>query len=333
MAHAILEGLKLALRIGGLGVAVAIMTALVSQLGAEQIADQLALAGPGVLWILALHAAAMIVTALPWYALLPRDIRPTVGGAITSRFVASGASAVIPLVGFAGELARLLWLPKGERAPGVAAIVVDRLMYGAAGVAILAAGLVGLSHVPSLPAEYARGAVIGIAVLASAITIGIVLVTRTNVGARVQRLVQRMRKNVDHRTELGEAVDGHIKQMLRLRARGPWVALALHVVARAAMAAEVLVGFHLLGVPLHWDEALVFAALPIILSVAGALVPSQIGVHEGAQALIAASFGISTTAAVAVVLLLRLRQIAGAAIVGVVLLVRRGSGAIATASP
>jgi hypothetical protein len=314
----------------------AIMTALISRLGAEQIAAQLALAGPGFLWILALHAAAMIVTALPWYALLPRDIRPTVGGAITSRFVASGASAVIPLVGFAGELARLLWLPKGERAPGVAAIVVDRLMYGAAGVAILGAGLVGLSHVPSLPADYARGAVVGIAVLLVATVGGVLLASRFKLGARIQRLVQRarqrLRKKVDHDSEFGEAVDGHIQQMLRARSRGPWIALALHVVARSAMAAEVLVGFHLLGVPLHWDEALVFAALPIILSVAGALVPSQIGVHEGAQALIAASFGISTTAAVAVVLLLRLRQLAGAAIVGVVLLARRGSLRPATAS-
>jgi hypothetical protein len=317
--------LKFALRIGGFGVAVAIMVALVSRLGAEEIAAQLALAGPGFFWILALHAAAMIVTALPWYALLPRHIRPTVGGAVTSRFVASGASAVIPLVGFAGELARLLWVPKGERAPGVAAIVVDRLMYGAAGVIILGAGLLGLSHVPSLPAGYARGAWIGIGVLLAAITVGIVLVSRFRLGARIQRLVQRMRKKVDHDSEFGEAVDGHIVKMLRLRARGPWIALGLHVVARAAMAAEILVGFHLLGVPLHWDEALVFAALPIILSVAGALVPSQIGVHEGAQALIAASFGISTTAAVAVVLLLRLRQLAGAAVVGVVLLARRGS--------
>ncbi len=307
------------------------MTMLISRLGAEQIADQLALAGPGFLWILALHAAAMIVTALPWYALLPRDIRPTIGGAITSRFVASGAAAVIPLVGFAGELARLLWLPKGERAPGVAAIVVDRLMYGAAGVAVLGAGLIGLSHVPALPAEYARGAIVGIVVLLVATVAGVLLASRFRLGARIHRLVQRMRKRVDHDSEFGEAVDGHIQQMLRVRSRGPWIALAVHIVARAAMAAEVLVGFHLLGVPLHWDEALVFAALPIILSIAGALVPSQLGVHEGAQALIAASFGISTTAAVAVVLLLRLRQLAGAAIIGVVLLARRGSLRPATA--
>lgn len=320
------------MRIGGVGIAVVIMTVLISRLGAEQIAAQVALAGPGVLWILALHAAAMMVTALPWYALLPRHIRPTIGGAIASRFVASGAAAVIPLVGFAGELARLLWLPKGERAPGVAAIVVDRLMYAAAGVAILGAGLVGLSHVPSLPAEYARAAIVGIAVLLFVTLAGVMLASSSRVGARMHRLVQRMRKRVDHDSEFGEAVDVHIEQMLRVRSRGPWIALAVHVIARAAMAAEVIVGFHLLGVPLNWDEALVFAALPIILSIAGALVPSQLGVHEGAQALIAASFGISTTAAVAVVLLLRLRQVAGAAIIGVVLLARRGPLQPATAA-
>lgn len=316
--------MKLALRIGGLGVAAAIMAAIVSRIGAREIAAQLASAGPGFVWILVLHAAAIAIAALPWWVLLPRTVRPAIGGAIASRFFASGANAVLPLFGLAGELVRLLWLRKGARAPGVAAIVVDRLMNAAAAATLLAAGLVGLLHLPSLPAGYTRAATIGVIALLSVVAVGSVLATRGGLGARIERLVRKLRNRVDADAQFGADVDAHTRQMLRVRLRGPWVAWALHLVSRAAIGAEIYIGFLLLGVPLSWNEALVFAALPVILALAGAVVPSQLGVHEGAQALVAASVGISPTTAVAVVLLLRLRQLAGAAIVGVLLLVRRG---------
>jgi uncharacterized membrane protein YbhN (UPF0104 family) len=156
------------------------------------------------------------------------------------------------------------------------------------------------------------------------------LARRLSLGSRIERLVQRLRKHVDADAHFGRDVDIHISSMLRLRTRGPWIAWLVHVLARTAVGIEIVVGFWLLGVPLAWDEALVFAALPIIVAFAGVIVPSQLGVHEGAQALVAAALGISTTAAVAVVLLLRLRQVVGAAVVGVVLLLRRSSLAPAT---
>jgi hypothetical protein len=325
--------LKLALRVGGVGVAAALLAALVSRIGAREIVAQLSHAGPGLLWILALHGAAMVIMALPWRVLLPREARPSLGGTIASRFFASGASAVVPVVGVAGELVRLLWLRPGERAAGTAAVVVDRLVFGASAIALLGAGLIGLSHVPGLPASYTQAAIGGMVVLGVVVVAGVVLARRGHVGTRVQRVIARVRKQaVD--PEMGAAIDERLDALLRPSNRRVWIALALHVVARAAVSAEILVGFWLLGVPLGWDEALVFAALPIILSFAGALVPSQLGVHEGAQALVAASFGISTTAAVAVVLLLRLRQLAGAAYVGALLVVRRlGSRQILRSTP
>lgn len=316
--------LKIALRVVGVGIAIAIMAVLVSRIGAAEIFAQLAAVGPGFIWILVLHGAAIAIAAMPWYVLLPRDTRPTVGGAIASRFMASGANAVLPLFGLAGEVVRLLWLRKGERAPGVAAIVVDRLMHGAAGATLLAAGLVGLLHVPALPVEYTRAATIGIVALLAVIAVGVVLASRFRMAERIHRLVRRLRKRVDHESQFGEDCDEHIMTMLRVRSRGPWVAWLLHTLSRAVIGAELYVGFWLLGVSLSWDEALVFAALPVILALAGAVVPSQLGVHEGAQAIVAASFGISPATAVAVVLLMRLRQLAGAAVIGLVLLLRRG---------
>lgn len=316
--------MKIALRIGGFVLAITIFWLLVSRIGIDQISAQLRTAGAGFLWIVVLHGLAIAIAGIPWWLVLPRDTRPSIAGAMVSRFFAQGAAAMLPLFGLGGELVRLLWLRKGERAPGIAAIVVDRLMYAASSATVLVVGLIGLLHVPQLPNEYTRGAAIGVGAIVAVVLV-VSLLAHRGMGVRLQRLVQRMHRKLDAGdTRFGEAVDHHIGTMLRVRARGPWLAFALHVLARAVIGVEIYVGFHLLGLSLVWDEALVFAALPAILAVTGALVPSQLGVHEGANALVAASLGLSPTTAVAVVLLLRLRQLVGAAILGpLVLLYRR----------
>jgi hypothetical protein len=314
---------KLALRIGGFALAMGILAVIVERIGVHALLDQLRLVGPGFLWILAIHAVALVVAAIPWWLLLPPERRPSLGGAIASRIFASGANAVLPLFGLGGELVRLVWLRKHDRASGLAAIVVDRLMYGVASATLLAAGLVGLLHLPALPDDYARTATIGVAVLLVMSAVGSAVALRGGMGTRIHRLVGRVRKHVDHETQFGDDVDRHMSAMLRLRSSAPWLAWLLHATARGLIGSQIVLGFYLLGAPLAWDEALVFAALPVILALAGAIVPSQLGVHEGAQALVATSLGISPTTAVAVVLLMRLRQVLSAAVIGPMLLVRR----------
>jgi uncharacterized membrane protein YbhN (UPF0104 family) len=300
---------KLALRLGGFAIAVAIFAFLVSRIGVQAIFDQLSQVGPGFAWILVLHLGAMIAAALPWRELLRPDQRPTIVATIASRFLASGTNAALPVLGIGGELTRLLWLPRSARAAGAAALVVDRIAYGVATIVVLAAGLVGLLHAPAMPARYAHIAAITGAAIAILLVVASLLAVRGGVTARIMRLLRR-------ESSFGEDVDTELAQTLRLRSRGLWSAIALHVAGRALIGAEIVVGFYLLGTPLPWDQGLVFGALPVIIAFIGAVVPSQLGVHEGAQALVAASFGISPAVAVAVILLLRLRQLAGLVLVG-----------------
>lgn len=314
---------RLALRLGGLLLAGAILWVLVDRLGAEAILAQLRVAGPGFVWILALHVLAISVAAVPWYLLLPRETRPPVAGAIASRFVAQGANAMLPIFGFGGELVRLFWLRRGDRAAGVAAIVVDRLMYGASSAVLLAAGLVGVSRVPALPATYTRATVIGIGVLLAAVAIGLVLASRYRMAGRIHRMVLRIRRKLDEDRRFGDDVDRHVEQMLHRRAWIPWLAALLHLLGRAMIGAEIVFAFWLLGASLGWSEALVFAALPVMVSVSGAIVPNQLGVWEATNALVAAAMGLSPTTAVAVVLLLRLRQLAGVIVIALILALRR----------
>jgi len=304
--------------------ALLLLVRLVAHLGPSRIVEQLAAVGSQFGWLVVIYGAGTTIGALPWYVLLRADDRPSLGAAIASRFAASGANAVIPLLGFGGEPVRLMWLRPAQRAAGTAAIILDRLTYGFASGLFLVAGACAAIWLTALPRAYVMGAVVAATCLLGGIAIVIAVLARGTIAARVHRLVRRIASRSGSEGPLfGERVDRELGTMLERR-RSLLLAVALGVLARVALGAEIYAGFHIFGVSLSPAEALVFASVPVLLAFVGALVPSQLGVHEGAQALVAASVGISPTTAVAVVLLLRLRQLAGAAIVGVLLLVRRG---------
>jgi uncharacterized protein (TIRG00374 family) len=313
------------LRIAGAVVAVGVLALVIDRIGAAAIAHQLLATGPGFLWILVLHGLAISISGLPWHVLLPRSARPTVGQSIISRFVAAGASAVTPVVALAGDLVRLFWLPRrADRAQGVAAIVVDRLTYGAANAVFVVAGALALVHVAGLPHGVMRMTIAGVIALVVLVVAGVLLVGRFRIVGRAHHLIARLlRKERDH--QFGDDVDAGIRHMLREQPGALALAFGFNMLYRIAISAEIVVAFHLLGVDLAWDQALVFSALPIVVALAAFLVPSQIGVQEGVQALLAASFGVPETVAVAVVLLLRIRSLIGAVFVAVLIATKKST--------
>ena len=314
-----------ALRILGAVAAVALFVYVIYRLGPEEILAQLVAAGPGFVWILLLHVFAIAIHGVPWHVLLPRQARPALRESIASRFVASGANAIVPVVAAAGDVVRLWWLPRREdHAAGVAAIVVDRLMYVAANAVLVLAAAAALARMSDLPAEYTRATLIGVVVLVLAVAIGIVVAAKLRLVGRIHALVNRVRKREEDPV-FGHAVDVHVEEMLRRKPGALVLAFACHLIAKLAIGAQIVIGFALLGVHLDVNEALVFAALPIVMGIAGALVPSQLGVTEGAQALLAASLGIPSTTAVAVVLLMRVRSVAGLLIIGAIIATKRSA--------
>lgn len=313
------------LRIAGALLALGLLALVIDRIGPAAIAAQLLTTGPGFLWILVLHGIAIAISGLPWHVLLPRAARPRVGQSIVSRFVAAGANAVTPVVALAGDLVRLFWLPhRADRPHGVAAIVVDRLTYGAANAVFVIAGALALVHITGLPSRVMHMTVIGIVVLVGLVIAGVLLAGRFRIVGRVHHLVSRLRrKERDH--QFGDDVDASMRHMLRRQPGALALAFGLNLVFRIAISAEIVVAFHLLGVDLAWDQALVFSALPIVVAIAGFLVPSQLGVQEGVQALLAASFGVPEPVAVAVVLLLRIRSLIGGAFVAVLIATKKST--------
>jgi len=173
------------LRVVGFLVGIVATVVGVKWTGVGAIRDALSRAGVNIAWMFAAYAAGTVVGAIPWRALLPHSVRPTWNATITSRFAASGLNALLPFFGL-GESVRLLWLRRGERTPGLAALVVDRLLFLAAGLPLLVIAALASSRVPNLPHSYRVG------VLVSAAIIG-VAVAAVAVGAARGQLVGRLR--------------------------------------------------------------------------------------------------------------------------------------------
>jgi hypothetical protein len=299
---------KSVLRVAGFVLGVGAIVAGVKWTGVHAIREALSQVGANIAWMFAAYAAGTAVAAVPWRELLPLRSRPSWNATITSRFAASGLNAVLPFFGL-GETARLLWLQRQERTPGLAALVVDRLLFLAAGIPLLVLAALAATRIPTVPRGYRIGVLISAAVISIA-------VAAVSVGAARGRLVGRLRWallvfGVPPRVGTSGANDvDRALHALLAGSRAPLAGgFALHLCARFLLAAETYAGLHILGARVGPQATLVFIAIPVALSVIGTFVPGQIGLQEGASALVAAALGIGPATGIALVFLQRLRQL------------------------
>lgn len=301
--------------VAGLGLLVVVL----GRLGWSEIVATLARTGWAVVWLAAIYGCAYSIMGLPWRLLMPPERRPDTGAAIASRIAASGVNAFLPLFAL-GEVARLLWLRREDWPEGVAAIVVDRLLFALASAMAVAAGAVALAFVPQSPGHWAAAAIL-LALGIVALVIMAAVIARRAPAHFLRRLVRNVRRalvRLRARHAGVPTLDGHgaaerIDAALRALLRGPKrrlaVGLGLHLVGRTLLIVETYVACNALGLRVELDMVVVLAAVPIVLSVIGAVVPGQVGVQESAQGTAAAMLGLGSGAGVLIVLLQRGRQL------------------------
>jgi hypothetical protein len=338
---------KSVLRFVGIIVGLVFVVAGVKWTGVGAIREALSRVGANIAWLFAAYAAGTAVAAIPWRKLLPPRLRPSWGATVASRFAASGVNALLPFFGM-GEAARLLWLPRGQRTPGLAALVVDRLLFLAAGTPILMAAAVAATRVPGVPRSYELAALASAGIIALAVAV-------VAVGAAHGRLVGKLSWALvvfgvpptngskpaaagDGATAAGTATAGGAKpndakvddmnavdrglHTVLTGPRGPIARGFLwHLAARLLLAVEIYAGLQILGARVGVLGTLIFIAIPVGLSVIGTFVPGQIGLQEGACALVAAALGIGPATGIALVFLQRLRQLVFVPLAGLLIAV------------
>jgi len=309
---------KSALRLLAWTAGLGLVALLIWRTGPRLIARQLVDVGPRFLWLVGAYFAGTALGALPWRWLLPADARPRVAHTLAGRFAASGFNALFPLLG-AGEACRLLWLPRSRWWQGVAAIVVDRLLFSIAGAALLGGGLWAALWIPGLPPSFLiAGGLIALAILGA-----VLAVAGMGRSGRTLALLRRAAHRLHLPATIGELeserIDATLAALLRGRRRVLVAGLAWHVAGRACLTAEIYFGLRALNVGVTLPEVLVFAAIPVALSIVGTFIPSQLGVQEAVQGLASALLGIGAAVGVSLVLLMRVRQILFVSLAGVLI--------------
>lgn len=282
---------------------------LVARIGVSAIAGELSRLGPRSFLMLVPYALGTALAAFPFGWLLREHVHLRTSATIASRFAASGANALLPFLGFAGEPCRLLWLPNHAHPIGLAAIVVDRLLYNFSGGLLLLFGA-GVALTTRLPLTVTLVAAL-IAVFIMLFTVLLTLAAlRWGIGAGVHGLIGRFLGGAFGERELGVQVDAGMRALLR-RPKGLLVrGLALHFLGRVVLGVEVYVALWSLDAPTLVRDAVVLATVPVVTSLFASAIPSQIGVQEGAQALACAALGFDPALGLALVLLQRVRQLA-----------------------
>jgi hypothetical protein len=220
-------------------------------------------------------------------------------------------------VAVGGEPSRLVWLKPDQRAVGLAALIVDRLLFAVASVIFLLFGLITVLQIAALPQSY-------VALSAALATIALILAlalawvaANHGIAGRIHRVVHRSRAAPGAelaRGALGDGVDQRLETLLKGRPERLATGIFVHFIGRALLGAEIYVGLLVVGAPVSPAEGLVLAAVPVVLAIVGAWIPSQIGLQEGAIALVCGLLGLNPAAGLTVVVLQRIRQIGSVAL-------------------
>lgn len=251
--------------------------------------------GPTLLLMLVPYAVGTALFALPWGLLLGAKLRPTWRAVVGTRFAAAAVNVVLPS-GFFGEPLRLRAVRAAARATAGEALVWDRSLY------LMACGtFVGLAALGAAgrggPAFLVASAMaFALYVVGGASLVGLTQwgPFRRWFGARLARRWPRF---------------AHPSPALRPAWTAALACFAVHLVARSAVATEVWLGAKLLGLHLG-PGGWLFAAGAMALSAAAApVVPGQLGVQEAALVGALASMGVPLPTALALGLVLRVRQL------------------------
>jgi uncharacterized membrane protein YbhN (UPF0104 family) len=299
-------------------VGVVLVVVVFERIGLDAVWATLGRARLGLLAVLASGFAGLAASALPWRVLLPPASRPSVGAAVASRTAAAGLNAILPLLSV-GDVSRLLWLERRAWPQGLAAMAVERLLFALTSAVAIAAGALAAASLPQMPPRLVPVAVGVALVVALAVLSGLWLLARGQPVATLRRAGLRLRAAVGRLSpgrEPGPAEEipsVEFDRALQAILRGPLAPLALalgqHLLARALFTLEIHAALRALGVAVDLPATLALAAVPIALSAAAMVIPSQIGVQEGTQAALTAALGLGAEVGLSMTLLLRARQL------------------------
>ncbi len=291
--------------------------AMIAWQGAQAVLDSLAAGGWGLLGMIPLFVPPLLAAVLAWWVLFPPDTRPGFGAVLLAGWIAQAINALLPVAQVGGEVVKARLITRdGITGPMAgAASVVDKT---AQAIAQMIAALIGMA----LLAMVAGGQDQVLLAMAAATAIMAVLiyafyrVQKAGLFPLLARITRRLAglgsgdRAEDRLTSLtGNAatMEDAIRTIYGHR-RAFVLACTGRLANRLLLSAEIWLALWVMGYPVTLTEALLLETLNQTARSAAFFVPSAFGVQEGGYVLIGLLIGLPPSAALALSLARRGRE-------------------------
>lgn len=305
---------------------VAVLVALVSKVGVDQILEGFGRVGWGFPILVALGGLRFLARAWAWSICIEPPHRLSLRHALTAVLAGDALGNVTPLGPVVGEPAKVAFArPHVTAAAGATALAIENLFYTLATAAMIAAGTLALLLTFDLPArirEYSELAVAAIAAVAVAVVI--ILRRRPALLSRVLPMLGAPGTRLHASGEKLQALEQGIYSFSSRR-RGavpPVIALELAFHALGVLETHVTM-WMILPDPPSLITSFVLETASRLITVLFKFIPFQIGVAEGGLVLMTELLGMGTNPGLTFSLV-RKARVAVWAVAGAILLVRRG---------
>jgi len=263
----------------------------------------------GFIAVIAAQLVLFIPLGLAWWLVAPGEPITRAPIFAWSRLMREAASDVLPFSQLGGLMiaARSVVLGGTGTPTALGSSLVDVTIEIAAQLVYTLVGVVLLAHRLGLAAarndRLLYGVLVGMAI-GAAIVGGMVATQRRGLNV-IGRMLQRLAPSAgEHAAAVTEVVETAYRQPIRLSA-----SLALHVFAWFGAAGGTWLILLLIGHRLPFLSVVAIESLLFAIRNAAFVVPSGLGVQEGAYALLGPLFGLPVEAALALSLLKRARDI------------------------
>jgi putative membrane protein len=285
----------------------AFVTILMLRYGTRELLFAASKVGPGFVPYVASHGPTLLLDAIAWMALLPREGRPPLARVGLMRWIGESVNNLLSVARVAGDLVRGALVSKeGVRTSKAGAAVALDLGLGLVAELLFGALAVGLL---SASGGEATRPVVALLVVALLIA-GLVRAHRTGwIGRSLERLDRKeWSKKIRPILDWLKQIDRELHETT-LAPKMILAAAGLRLAACATQALELWFGAHLLGLDVGIREAIILQALLNLIRAAAFAVPAGLGVQEGGFIVIGGLVHLPPTNALVLALIVRSKEL------------------------
>ena len=299
-------------RIAWILLGVALLAWLIYESGPSRIASDLALIGIGLAVVVLLEFVVDGFNTLGWWFTFPPDLRHgSFGKLFFVRLAGTALNATLPAASMGGEPAKV-YLLHGDFpvATVVATVMTSSLIFSLSKALFIAWGMFLTWRHIELSHEFSLAVLVGFLTTLACVLAFLLLQLRgftdtTEILRRLpipKRWIVRLKR-------LSPAVDAEMAALYRSRPRDLALAVCSHQVAFLCGVLQVLFLLRRLGLPHSFTISLAIESLVMLLGFVTFIVPSVLGVQEGAKFLIFTALGLPAAAGLTVGIAFRLTSV------------------------